>query len=268
MLALVTGATSGIGWAVSQELAASGASLLLTGRDASRLAALQKSLCPYTCVETMACDLSLTDGRRALLGWMRQRRPDLVVNNAGLGAYGKIWTVDEGERARILGVNIDAFTDILVESAALMRHAGVRGTILNVVSVTAFFPLPACSLYAATKAYQKALSEAMDVEYAPFGVRVLACCPGQVRTNFRRQASRGRAGDYPPWAMAPGQAAKLMLRQLKKGQRVRVIDWRTRLGLLALRLLPRSLQLWLIALAQEKLPSLKALFSESGREHD
>ena len=187
--ALVTGATSGIGEAVARLLASKGISLILTGRNGEKLAQLSTEL--KVPVETVIADLSLPQDRAIVAAKIRTTVPDLIINNAGIGLYGEAVALSKEKQMDIVTLNVEALTDLTLESARVLSEAKRPGVILNVASAAAFTVFPQFALYSASKAFVVQLSESMDWELKSQGIRVLASCPGVVATNFRERAKGG-----------------------------------------------------------------------------
>lgn len=112
---------------------------------------------------------------------------DLLINNAGFGTYGAFHELDVDQETDELDLNVTALTRLCHAAAPRMVQRGT-GAILNVSSVAAFQPIPYNAVYAASKAYVLALSEAIHEELSGHGVTVMALCPGIVRTEFQDRA--------------------------------------------------------------------------------
>lgn len=199
-LALITGASSGIGEAFAHALPAT-TGLLLTGRDEARLSALRESLgSADRKVETLAADLGQEAGRAALLAAAERCQPDLLINNAGLGFYGPFLdNAPEAER-EMVEVNVTA---PLVLTRALLpgmleraRATGRRAGLILVSSTAAFMALPYFSTYAATKAFDLSLAEGLAGELRKEPIDVLGLCPGATATRFFERS--GMAGSSLP----------------------------------------------------------------------
>ncbi len=235
-LALITGASSGLGKALAHALSLQGIALILTGRDEVRLQALAKQLstpCRY-----LALDLSQPDQRKKLIAEIEEHAPDLIINNAGFGLYGDALK-HPAEQLNMIDVNITALVDIALTAAHTLIDKKKTGVILNVSSAAAFFSYPTFAVYAASKAFVLSFSEAFDKEISPHGVRSLTVCPGQIDTAFRERAS----GHFPQkkdlWTMSVEKAAKLILNQIENQKTPLIIDWRYRMAVFFARLLPK-----------------------------
>ncbi len=184
--ALVTGASSGLGRDIARALAKRGYSLVLVARRVDRLEALAKEL--GGTAEVCACDL--TDAKaRAAVAERYKGRVTLLVNNAGLGAFGLFWASDFEAERRMIQTNIEAPHHLMKLFLSDFVARG-EGRVLNICSAAAFAPGPRMAAYYATKAYLLRLTEAVSEELrqANSPVTVTAFCPGPIRTEFDKVA--------------------------------------------------------------------------------
>lgn len=224
--ALITGASSGIGMALARLLASKGISLIITGRDEKRLLDLAREL-PVE-VQTIAADLAKPNDRTIVVAAIRQRKPQLVINNAGLGIYGLSVERDIQQQTYITELNVCALQELTLEAAKTLKEAGLPGVILNVSSAAAFQVFPYFAVYSSTKAFVNQLSLSLDYELRPFNIRVLAACPGVVATNFRKR-SGGTVSDWKKSRlMTPEYAADQIWDQIKKREPIRIFNWKYR----------------------------------------
>jgi hypothetical protein len=190
-VALVTGATAGIGRVFAQRLAASGHDLILVARDGARLSALADELSLQYGInaETIAADLSRNEGMRRVGERIAQmERLDILVNNAGFGTKGLLATRPVAEQATMLELHVMA--PMILTRAALPRMLERRqGQIINVASVASFVSSAGNVNYCATKTYLRVFSEGLAAELAGTGVNVQALCPGFTHTEFHDRAA-------------------------------------------------------------------------------
>ncbi len=187
-VALVTGASSGLGREFAEQLAARGDDLVLVARDRDRLESVAAELRVRHGVGVEVLPADLAD--RGQLHRVAERvadpaRPvDLLVNNAGFGSRRGFVRGDLEEEERAVDVMVRAVMVLCHAAGGAMRARG-RGAILNVSSVASFAVM---GHYSAIKSYVTVLSEALATELAPHGVTVTAVCPGFVRTEFHQRA--------------------------------------------------------------------------------
>jgi uncharacterized protein len=190
-LALVTGATGGLGRELALCLARAGWGLILVGRDEGRLEACLQSLegqCSSEAI-TLRSDLS-TPGAVAMLFDECHRRGlevELLVNNAGAGLFGKSVTLSPSSVESMLSLNIIALTSLCSLFGASMRERG-SGRILNIGSLVGKFAVPYFASYAASKSYVLNYSLALRAELGKSGVSVSCLLPGFIRTDFDERA--------------------------------------------------------------------------------
>ncbi len=188
--ALVTGASSGLGEEFARQLAGRGTDLVLVARREDRLEALAGHLrAGGRQVEVLPADLATDTGRREVEARLADtaRPVDLLVNNAGFGAYGEVADMDPDLLQAMVEVNVVAVTRLARAALPGMVGRG-RGGIINVASTAAFQPDPYGAVYGATKAYVLSWSQALHEEVASHGVRVLALCPGITPTEYQQVA--------------------------------------------------------------------------------
>jgi short-subunit dehydrogenase len=193
-IALITGASAGIGWECARQLAPRARALVLVARRQERLEQLRHALrqeCPRLEIHTRATDLGNKAQLDELVQWLdtEKLQVDLLVNNAGLGDYGWFVSSDLQRDDQILQVNVVGLT-LLTRRLLPQMVSRRRGAILNVSSSAGFLPMPGMAIYAATKAYVTSFSEALRVELRNSGVTVTALCPGPVHTEFGDVAKR------------------------------------------------------------------------------
>lgn len=205
-LAVVTGATSGIGHVFASRLAASGHDMLLVARDTGRLATICAELAAAHGVraESLTADLSTdADIARVAERLRAEARLSTLVSNAGFGTRGTIETADPDGQSRMLRLHVQA-THELVAAALPGMLARQQGTIIVVASVASWSPTAGNVNYNATKVYQRMYCEALSHELTDTGVHVQALCPGFTYTEFHDRLGGGRKG-IPTWAWLPAE---------------------------------------------------------------
>jgi short-subunit dehydrogenase len=240
-VALITGASSGIGAALARVFAAHGHETVLVGRREAMLHRLADEIASGGRSRPLVLPFDLTrleaPARIAQELSSRRLEPAYVVNNAGYGLLGRAAELDRAEQLAMIDLNVRALTDLSLRFIdSLGRH---HGGILNVASISGFFPGPGMALYNATKAYVLSLSEALHTELAPRGIRVTVVCPGPVPTGFQARAGIGD-GQLPRLLVRSAeQVAQEGYRAMMRGQRVVVPGWGNRLIRFAIGLAPR-----------------------------
>jgi short-subunit dehydrogenase len=239
--ALITGATAGIGHAFATELAARGYDLVLVARDAERLKDVAKRLKDAHGVEvrTRTADLATTAGinRVAKVLDDDERPVDLVVNNAGFAL--RKWFVDNpvADEEAVLNVMVRAPMH-LTHSALNVMLPRRRGAIVNVASVAGFTPR---GTYGAHKAWVISFSRWAHLAYADRGVRVMALCPGFVRTEFHQRMG-ARTDNIPDWMwLDAGELVRQGLADLDRGVAVSIPTLRYKALAALSRAMPASL---------------------------
>jgi uncharacterized protein len=202
-VALITGASVGIGEQFARQLSERGHDVVLVARDRARLDALAKEIEARDGARAEVLAADLTDPDQLATVEARVRTVDLLVNNAGFGTFGPFHTLDVDIEAREVNLNIVALVRLTHAAAAAMVARGTGG-ILNVSSLAGFQPGPANATYSATKAFVTSFTEAVHEELKGTGVSVTALCPGFTHTEFQERAN-APASDVPGfmWQEAP-----------------------------------------------------------------
>lgn len=252
-LALVTGASSGIGEALCRLLASKGIPLLITGRNQERLDQLANELSKQVKVDAFIADLSNRSERALVVDKIYNHVPDLLINNAGFGTYGDVLTHETKKQMDILEVDGAALMELAIEAARALVSLEKPGVILNVSSAAAFQIMPSFTVYSATKAFVNAFSESFDQEVQRYSIRVLAACPGMVNTRFRERAANGESASTQkePLTMSKEFAAEQIWKQILEQKTVRIFDWKYRILAFLSRTLPTSWSTSLVRKAVE-----------------
>jgi len=183
--AMITGASSGIGAAYAERLAAAGHDLILVARRAERLAELAARLARAYGVkaEYRAADLADAEQLGGLARHIEKQPVALLVNNAGVGGLGPVATAGADAQERLISLNITALVRLSV--AALKGFAKAEsGTLVNIASVMAFAPTASGATYSGSKAFVLNFTRSLAEEYAESGIRIQAVLPGPIRTEF------------------------------------------------------------------------------------
>ncbi|GAB4183723.1 MAG: SDR family oxidoreductase [Wenzhouxiangellaceae bacterium] len=241
-LAVITGASGGIGAALAAEFAADGCDLLLVARNHALLHQVAAELEQAHGVSVMTCavDLATADAMDVVEQRLQQlaRAPTYLVNNAGVGDYGRFWVGDELKQWRMIDLNVTALTRLT--RRLLPQLISNRGGLLNVASDAAFRAGPGMAVYFATKAYVLSFSEALAEELAEQQVRVTCLCPGPTLSGFQQAAGLGEP-DADARASQPDAAtvAAAGYRAFRRGRRVYIHGWKNRWRVLMLRFTSR-----------------------------
>ncbi|MFF7250814.1 SDR family NAD(P)-dependent oxidoreductase [Embleya sp. NPDC008237] len=238
---LITGATSGLGAAFARRLAHEGHALVLVARDRERLAESARDLREEhgVSVEVLAADLSLDEGIAAVEARLADRAApvDVLVNNAGFGNRGSFLDASTADEVRMLKVHCEAVLRLTGAASAAMRERG-RGWVINVASVAAFLPR---GTYGASKAWVVSFTEGAARELNGSGVRLMALCPGFVRTEFHLRAGMGTS-NIPNWMwLDADRVVAAAIRDLAVGRTVSVPDLRYKAVVGLAKLTPRGL---------------------------
>jgi short-subunit dehydrogenase len=242
-LALVTGASSGIGADLARELAKDGHDLVLSARSLAPMQALAADLEAHGANSTVIpADLGRPGGALELVNAIEARglQVDVLVNNAGLGAIGRFDQMDAQRISDVLQVNVVALTELtrLLLPGMIGR---ARGKVLLVGSTASFQPGPRMAVYFATKAYVLSFGEALAYELRATGITVTTLCPGATATNFFKTAGANDIALGP--TMSAADVARLGYRAMKAGRRVVVAGLLNRILAVAARLAPHSITL-------------------------
>ncbi len=261
-LTVVTGASSGIGAQIARRLAARGARLLLTGRDAERLTAVASSLdSAAAAAELVPADLADPAGIATIVAAIGDRTVDVLVNDAGFATYGPHAELDPRAETGVIAVNCIALVALTqaVLPGMLERR---RGFVLNTASTVAFQPAPWQATYGASKAFVLSYSEALAEELRGTGVRVAAICPGPTDTAFLAAMGRPEAATSAIYRRhdSAARVADVAVGMLDSHRVVRVVGLTNSVMAQASRLVPRPVMRRLTGrMLRPSTPSITAL---------
>ena len=240
--ALITGASAGIGAALARELAASGTNLVLTARRRDRLVGLAGELSTKHGIRTLVCvaDLAQPDGPREVFAFTESKNIsiDLLVNNAGFGAYGEFRRVQVERLLEMVQVNVSAVVHLThLYLPGMIARGG--GDILILASTAAFQAVPYITTYAATKSFDLQFAEGLAEEVRQHGIRVCALCPGSTESEFLEVAGQ-RHHTRRPQETAE-KVARVGLRALAAGKSSVISGFANWLGAESVRFVPRPM---------------------------
>ena len=239
---LITGASSGIGEVFARKLAAQGHNLLLVARSEDKLATICNELgrAGSMHAQYVALDLSEKDAPARLFEETQTRglEIDFLINNAGFGSMGDFTRLDPQREVDMIDLNVRSLVELTYRFLLPMRERK-GGSIINVASTAGFQPVPFMATYAATKAFVLSFTEALSEENRPYGIKLMALCPGVTDTNFFDAAKIQR----PPARVAqtPEAVVDTGLRALARGKSSVVSGWTNLMMIESERLVPRSL---------------------------
>jgi short-subunit dehydrogenase len=183
-IALVTGASSGMGADFCRQLADRCKLIIAVARRGDRLQALAAELADRVEVRTVEADLGSVEGVARTVESLRQQGPvDILVNNAGFSTFGQFADLGIDSQRDMVSLHIDATITLCRAAIPFMREKG-GGHIINVSSIGAFLPGKGLAVYGATKAFINYFSQALQAELSATGIEVQALCPGYTHTEF------------------------------------------------------------------------------------
>ena len=237
-VALITGASAGLGAEFARQLARRGTPLVLVARREDRLRALADEVGN---ARVVAADLSAHDAAERLVADLDAAgdEVELLINNAGFGQIGRFASLDAKRQREMIDLNVGTLTDLCRVIAPRMIERK-SGGILNIASTAAFQPGPNMAVYFATKAYVLSFTEALHEELKPHGVHVSALCPGPTRTEFGDVAGFGGNGMFDRIAMEAPAVVAAGLAGLSRNKAVVVPGAINKIGAASTRFAPRS----------------------------
>jgi len=244
-VALITGASGGIGAEMAVEIAKDGYDLVLVSRDQGQLEKVGDDLQNRFGIDwlAIAMDLSIPSQVEVLIKTLDEKSiaPELIINNAGYGVAGRVEKIDVEQQLGSISLNVSVLTEITLKFLPRLLAVN-RGGIINIGSVAGFFPGPYFSVYYATKAYVQSFTYALANELESSNVKICVICPGPTLTGFQERAGMGRSGVARSGAaMTAAEVAKIGYVGYKKGRSVVVTGKLNRILVLLSRIVPTSL---------------------------
>lgn len=250
--ALITGATSGIGEAMSYLLAKEGYNLILVARDYGKLVELQNRLMQAynKTIYIFSIDLMQTEEIKCLVEALggQALKIDIFVNNAGIGAYGSFSNVGAECDLRVIDTNIKGFTYLLKQ---LRPYLNKESCVLQVASTAAFAPGPYMAVYYASKAYVLSLSLGLREEWKGEGIYISTLCPGPTKTAFIKKAHMQKSDFVKFIAMSPEVVAQAAYKGMKKHKAIIIPGWTNKLACFVMSVLPLRIKAKLVCRTQK-----------------
>lgn len=232
-LAIITGASRGIGRALSVELAKAGCGLLLTAFEEDELIAISNELKTYPgSVAVMAADLSDPESRKNLINWILQQKekPDILINNAGIGGdFGRFEDLDLRNIEKTIAINISALVHLTHELIPILKKRPCA-KIVNISSGIARLPYPGLAVYGATKAFVSGFSESLTCELKGTAIGVLCFHPGFTMTSFIKTSGMDMRKIPKVFLHLPDEIAAQIVHAIRKDKLWAYSDFFTRFG--------------------------------------
>ncbi len=244
--AIITGASSGIGATFAKTLAKDGWNLILTGRRTDKLTELKQRivLLYQVSVQTFTADLSVNEDLESFLSVIDKNTTiELLINNAGFGSIDNYFKSNFLNAQQMLNVHITASTKIVHRVTPQMIENG-RGAIINLASLSAFFPGPKSYYYSSTKAFMITFSECLHIDLFAKNIKVQALCPGFTNTAFHSRQGITRSKSYILKKLlwrSPQQVVNKSLKSLGKRNVICIPGFFNRLIYTSIKIMPKSL---------------------------
>ncbi|HWM75300.1 MAG TPA: SDR family oxidoreductase [Nocardioides sp.] len=256
-VAVITGASSGIGADIARELSSRGHELVLVARSGDKLQSLADEL--TTTAHVLEADLGVPTVRAGLTAELESRglTPQVLVNNAGFSTLGPVHSSDPDSELKMIEVDVAAVADLCSRFLPGMVERG-DGSVLNVASTAAFQPLPGQAGYGAAKAFVLSYTRSLSAELKGTGVTATVLCPGPVSTGFGEAAGftkEEEEGALPGflWVSSP-DVAKAAVEGMDKGTLVVIPGLANRAGAAFAHLMPKRVLMPFLAKKHPGLP--------------
>jgi short-subunit dehydrogenase len=259
-LVIITGASRGIGHALAIELAKSGSKLLLTAFEEDELLTFANELRSTLSVpaEAMACDLSDPESRKNLINWILNRKelPEILINNAGLGYFGRFERSDWSRIEKTIALNISALIHLTYELIPILKKRPIA-KIVNISSGMARLPYPGLAVYGATKGFVSSFSESLASELVGTSISVLCFHPGFTMTSFIGSAGMDMSKVPKILIHTPEEIAAQILRAIQEDKQWAYSDFVTKFSVGLGTILPSRLKTSILKNLFWRLPDAK-----------
>jgi short-subunit dehydrogenase len=256
-VAVITGASMGIGEAVAKLFADRGASVVLLSRDAERAEAARGRVGHAERTLALACDVRNREEIDRVVGLTLHhfQRIDVWINNAGHGILDSVANVDMSAVRETFETNFFGALEAMQAVIPVMKQQG-SGAIINISSVAGHIPIPFHAVYSATKFAMNAIGKAARIELMSNGINVLTVCPGYVRTDFSKNAIKGREQKQVRPARVRGitveRVANAVLQGYLKQKREVVVPWFMHPVIKIYQLFPGLVEWSMVRMARER----------------
>jgi short-subunit dehydrogenase len=229
-VAVITGASMGIGEAIAKEFVEQGGQVVLLSRDSGRLEAARARIGHVDQTLALACDVRHREEIDRVIGLILHhfQHIDIWVNNAGHGILDGVASVNMADCRETFETNFFGTVEGMKAVIPVMKQQGA-GSIINVSSVAGHIPIPFHGVYSATKFAMNAIGKAARMELAESGINVLTVCPGYVQTEFAANALRGveakRVRPKSAHGISPERVARAVLKGYLKKKREVIVPW-------------------------------------------
>jgi len=254
---VITGASMGIGEAIAKLFADNGASVVLLSRDAERAEAARGRIGHSEGTLALACDVRNREEIDRVVGLTLHhfQRIDVWINNAGHGILDSLTNVDMAAVRETFETNFFGAVEAMQAVIPVMKQQG-SGSIINVSSVAGHIPIPFHAVYSATKFAMNAIGKAARIELMSSGINVLTVCPGYVRTDFGKNAVKGKEQKQVRPARVRGitveRVANAVLRGYLKQKREVVVPWFMHPVIKIYQLFPGIMEWAMVRMARER----------------
>ncbi|MFB3815582.1 MAG: SDR family NAD(P)-dependent oxidoreductase [Terriglobales bacterium] len=262
-VAVITGASMGIGEALAKLFVDEGAAVVLSSRDAGRAEAARVRIGHPERTLALACDVRNREEIDRLMALTVHNfgRVDIWVNNAGFGLVDSLAEMDMAACRDMFATNLFGMIDGIQVAIPVMRQQG-SGTIINVSSVAGHIPLPYSAAYSGTKFAMNAIGKAARVELADTGVHVMTVCPGYIATDFSKNSVKGAHAQKFNEGLIRGISAERVARAVLRGHLERkvevVVPWRDRIFIKLYQLAPRLVEYGMMRIMRARQQSAQA----------